>query len=55
MAQTDEPPEDRVAQSDTGPESAGDLAGDTDSSHVAASTVVGIGASREASRRLASC
>ena len=45
MAQTDEPPEDRVAQSDTGPGSAGDIAGDTDSSHVAASTVVGIGAS----------
>jgi two-component system CheB/CheR fusion protein len=45
MAQTDEPPEDRVAQSDTGPGSAGDIAGDPNSSDVAASTVVGIGAS----------
>ena len=45
MAQTEEPTEGRVAQSDTGPGSAGDIAGDPDSSHVAASTVVGIGAS----------
>ena len=45
MAQTDEPPNDGSAQSVSGPGPAGDIAGDPDSSHAAASTVVGIGAS----------
>ena len=46
MAQTDERPEDAAVQSDTGPGSAGDTAGDPDSSLAAAAcTVVGIGAS----------
>src|ERR1035437_3240104 len=45
MAQTDEPPEAEAAQSDTGPGSAGDIAGNPGSSHAAACTVVGIGAS----------
>jgi len=45
MAQTDEPPEAEAARNDTGPGSAGDIAGDPDSSPAAACTVVGIGAS----------